>query len=100
MSMKDASKRKQFYNSSSWLNIREQVLKRDNYECIWCKQEGKVSTSANQILEVDHIQELETHPELALELSNLRTLCNHHHNIRHDRFQKKFNKWEHDERWD
>ncbi len=37
------------------------------------------------ILEVDHIKELETNPELALDPDNLRTLCKDCHNKRHDR---------------
>jgi 5-methylcytosine-specific restriction protein A len=32
------------------------VLKRDNYECTWCREEGKVTTTG---LEIDHIQELQ-----------------------------------------
>lgn len=79
---------------------REEILKRDNYECVWCKKEGKVTTQERSTLEVDHIKELETHPELALEDDNLRTLCKYHHNVRHNRFdgKQKEKEWD-DERW-
>lgn len=77
--------RTKFYNSSQWLRVRELILKRDHYECVWCKAQGLVTTSKNATLEIDHIKELEYHPELALTLSNLRTLCHDCHNKRHNR---------------
>ncbi|CZD07891.1 HNH endonuclease signature motif containing protein [Streptococcus pneumoniae] len=76
--------RNQFYNSSEWRTIRRQALQRDHYECVWCRDEGKVTTTN---LEVDHIKELEFYPEFALNLDNLRTLCKKCHNKRHNRFQ-------------
>lgn len=94
---KNESDRKVFYNSSAWLKTREAVLKRDNYECSWCKKKGAVTTKDSATLEIDHIKELKDYPDLALDLDNLRVLCNHHHNVRHGRFKKKFNKWAHDE---
>lgn len=76
-----------FYLSQLWKNKRLEILKRDNYECQWCKEEGKVTSYSHTILEIDHIKELEEYPELALENSNLRTLCKSCHNKRHERFQ-------------
>lgn len=69
--------RNSFYNSSAWKRKREEILDRDNHECIWCKEQlGKVTTDRDgHILEIDHIKPLEQFPELALEDSNLRTLC-------------------------
>lgn len=72
--MSDKS-RNSFYNSTAWRHKREEILERDHHECIWCKAEGKVTTDKDTILEVDHIKELSEFPELALEDSNLRTLC-------------------------
>ncbi|PEU72993.1 alpha/beta hydrolase, partial [Bacillus thuringiensis] len=44
--------------------------------------------------------ELEHHPELALEIDNLETVCVDCHNKEHGRtFEKKPNKWENDEKW-
>lgn len=76
--------RREFYNSSEWRSLRRQALERDHYECVWCREEGKVTT---ENLEVDHIKELEFYPEFALDLDNLRTLCKECHNKRHNRFQ-------------
>lgn len=92
--------RDKFYNASTWRRLRLEIIKRDNYECQWCKQKGIVTSKEDATLIVDHIKELETNPELALEPSNLRTLCFYHHEVRHDRMfkgKKKENKWIEDE---
>lgn len=75
-----------FYTSTAWIKLRRQALERDHYECVWCKEKGKVTTRDDDVLEVDHIKELEYYPELALKLDNLRTLCKSCHNVRHGRF--------------
>jgi 5-methylcytosine-specific restriction protein A len=94
--------RKSFYNSKSWREVRAHVLHRANYECEWCKEEGRVTTEG---LEVDHIEELQDRPDLRLEVDNLRVLCKACHNKRHQRFQyggnqfkPRENKWS-DEKW-
>lgn len=82
--------------------MRAYILERDNYECQWCKRDGKVTSQSDSVLEVDHIKELKDYPELALDESNLRTLCKDCHNKRHERFnyreKKKNIKWN-DEFW-
>lgn len=93
-----------FYNSAEWRQKRISILERDNYECQSCKEEGRVATVDSSVLEVDHIKELEHHPELALDDENLRTLCKDCHNKRHGRMNYRHtnqskNKWQ-DERWD
>ena len=98
---KTREQQSRFYKSNSWQKLRQLALERDNYECVMCREEGKVTTKERVTLEVDHIAEIETHPELAEEITNLRTLCKHHHNKRHNRFGFKKNKpnpWN-DERW-
>lgn len=94
--------RHNFYSSLTWKLKRQEILVRDNYECIWCKENGKVTTQFDSILEIDHIKELEHHPELALDNDNLRTLCKDCHNKRHKRFNfkesKRQKKWN-DEWW-
>lgn len=87
-----------FYKSYKWQKLRLKALERDNYECIWCAEEGRVTTQHDAVLEVDHIKEIEYHPELALDLDNLRTLCKPCHNKRHNRFDGKEKKWD-DEMW-
>lgn len=104
---KDKSERRRFYKSNAWRGVngvRNQVVKRDGNECVWCKENGLVTTAEMGTLEVDHIKELEqcTYAE-AIDLNNLRTLCSYHHNVRHNRFdgqiqtvrKKKFD----DEKW-
>lgn len=90
-----------FYKTTAWKKKRLEILERDNYECVMCKAEGKVTTSKDATLEIDHIVELETDESLALVDSNLRTLCRKCHNKRHDRFgfNKQQKKWN-DERFD
>lgn len=91
-----------FYKSRDWQAIRQKVLERDNHECQWCKEQGRVTNRSHATLEVDHEKELEFHPELALDTENLRTLCRDCHNKRHNRFnydsQVKEIKWN-DEKW-
>jgi len=100
--------RKAFYGTRGWLEIRKHALRRDNYECQECKRNGLVKVDSKReqgkrkekVLEVHHIKDIETHPELALELDNLETLCISCHNKVHERFQikNKVKKWD-DERW-
>lgn len=94
--------RARFYGSADWKQIRQAVLARDHYECTWCKSQGMATTADVATLEVDHIQELEFHPELATDMDNLRTLCRDCHNKRHDRMnyrgEQKKKKWN-DEKW-
>ncbi|MER1957914.1 MAG: HNH endonuclease signature motif containing protein [Solibacillus sp.] len=97
------SERKRFYKSSAWYGVngaRNRAVSRDNNECVWCKEEGRVTTNQTATLEVDHIKELKhcTYEE-AIDLNNLRTLCSACHNMRHNRFNGKKNKWADDEKW-
>jgi len=91
-----------FYQCPAWYGkngIRQQALERDNYECVRCKAQGKVTTDK---LQVHHIKEVKDRPDLALVLSNVETLCLYHHNEEHDRlkeYQKKKPKFENVERW-
>lgn len=94
--------RHNFYSSLTWKLKRQEILERDQYECQWCKENGKVTTQFDSILEIDHIKELADHPALALDNDNLRTLCKDCHNKRHKRFNfkesKRQKKWA-DEWW-
>lgn len=102
--------KRKFYDSEEWKLLREEVKKRDNYECQECKRDGLVRIDTNEYSEkakrkkiqlvVHHIKELEQHPELALDIDNLETICVDCHNKEHGRvFFRKPNRWEHDERW-
>jgi 5-methylcytosine-specific restriction endonuclease McrA len=98
--------RLRFYKSTAWCGVngvRDKVVERDGYECVWCKRDGLVTTRDMGKLEVDHIIPLEDCTyEQALDMDNLRTLCTFHHNFRHKRFINTINqrnKWSADEKW-
>ena len=91
--------------------MREAIKRRDNYECQECKRKGDLTIDMKErnkndrkkiALVVDHIKELEHHPELALDPDNLETLCVNCHNKKHGRYFTNFimnkPKWN-DERW-
>lgn len=94
--------RAKFYASTEWKAIRQACLERDHYECQWCREQGRLTTQYDSVLEIDHIKELEKYPDLALDIDNLRTLCKDCHNKRHDRMNyrgnRKKRKWD-DEWW-
>lgn len=108
---KTKAQKKAFYNSNVWRGVnglRNQALRRDNFECQECKRLGRVHVDSEKIegerksieLNVHHIKEIETHPHLATNLSNLETLCLFHHNQIHEKgFARKENPWENDEKW-
>ncbi|PIC75041.1 HNH endonuclease [Sporosarcina sp. P17b] len=100
-----------FYQSTAWRGvngIRNQALKRDRYECQECRRQGRVHLDSVKVegerkkiaLNVHHIKEIETHPELALNLDNTLTVCLACHNAIHGKeFVKRENKWAADEKW-
>jgi len=107
---KNRQQKRKFYDSKEWKQLREEIKQRDNHECQECKRQGKVfldtyeySESAKRKkikLVVHHIKELEHHPDLALDIDNLETVCVDCHNKEHGRdFGIKENKWAQDERW-
>lgn len=107
---KTIEQKRKFYDGVEWKQLRTKVKERDNYECQPCKRNGLVSIDTNEYSEsarrkkiklvVHHIKELEDHPDLALDIDNLETVCVDCHNREHDRvFEKKVNQWEGDERW-
>lgn len=53
--------------SRRWAALRQQALRRDDWKCRQCGARGR--------LEVHHVKPVRTHPELAFELVNLRSLC-------------------------
>ena len=59
------------YHTHRWRIVRALVLKRDGYRCVVCGQLVHQAYMAR----VDHIKPVDTHPELAFDLNNLRTLC-------------------------
>ncbi|MGM0807545.1 MAG: HNH endonuclease signature motif containing protein [Bacillota bacterium] len=92
-----------FYNSKAWRSFRQRILAEQNFECQECKRLGFITINnpnKHKTLDVDHIKELSTHPELAFEPTNMRVLCVRHHNEKHGRvFEGKPNPWSEDEKW-
>ena len=68
-----------FYLGREWRSLRAFVLRRDGYRCVVCK----LDVSGKGEARVDHIKLRSTHPRLALDPSNLRTLCKLHDNQGH-----------------
>lgn len=65
-----------FYTSPEWRKARGIVRKRANYKCSRCGvQCRRHKGEAGPMPHVDHIKPRKTHPDLALELYNLRVLC-------------------------
>ena len=94
--------KKKFYDEGYWKKLSKEILERDNYECQECKKEGKLTIKQHKKkLDIHHIKELETNPELAYVKDNLVTVCVHHHNILDEKAfnGKKKEKFMNEERW-
>lgn len=78
MPSKHGAKVNRFYHSKEWKRVRELVLARDHYICVFCGAPGDT---------VDHIVELDEknvdNPFISLNPDNLRTLCRTCHEHRH-----------------
>lgn len=87
---------KRFYRSAAWLAKRAEVMRRDHYECQRCKEHGRFSRG----VVVHHIKHLKDREDLALENSNLVTLCEACHNAVHPEKQiQRKSPPPHPERW-
>lgn len=101
------------YNSKEWKIKRLEILKRDNFECCYCRERLKKATEEKRRLygddakirkaeEVHHLKEMKKFPELWLADDNLVSLCTQCHNIVHGRYPKRFarkKKMVSEERW-
>lgn len=83
-----------FYKSKEWIQIKNRVLIENHYECMWCKERGKISKAET----VHHIQFVKKHPELAMceyytykgkQYRNLVPLCHDCHDKAHNRMRYK-----------
>ena len=63
-----------FYSSKQWRAVRLLALQRDLFRCTVC---GRDIGGLGQA-RVDHVLPRETHPELAYDMTNLRSLCPRH----------------------
>jgi len=74
-----------FYASASWRRVRAIALQRDGGFCQDCLDRFRAGTITrpHRAHMVHHIQPISEHPELSLELDNLRSLCDECHAKRH-----------------
>lgn len=70
---------KDFYTSPRWKRKRQSILRRDGYQCQICRRYGII----REAVTVHHIQELSDRPDLALQESNLISVCQACHNRLH-----------------
>jgi len=68
-----------FYKTKAWTKKRAAILRRDGYACQDCKRFGRM----RQATVVHHIKHYDEYPELALDNSNLISLCVACHAKRH-----------------
>ena len=71
-----------FYSSRTWRKVRKSILERDDYLCQKCLEEDRPMPADT----VHHIIHLRDDPMLALEPTNLISLCHECHEREHDRF--------------
>lgn len=90
------SEAKKFYKSAKWLHKREQILKRDHYECQICRERIRNADESGTELPVQdrrirravivhHLRHLKDFPELALDDDNLISVCHECHDRLHER---------------
>lgn len=74
-----------FYSSGAWRAVREVALSRDLHQCQDCLREWLAGARdrVNDAELVHHIIPRKQRPDLALDLSNLTSLCAKHHEARH-----------------
>ena len=70
-----------FYESRKWKRKRENILRRDGYQCQESKRYGKYAEATT----VHHIYPLEEYPELAFVDWNLISMSAAQHDRMHDR---------------
>ena len=74
-----------FYHSAAWKRVRAVALQRDGGMCQDCMDRLRAGygIKPNRAQMVHHIIPLSERPDLALNLSNLRSLCSECHNKVH-----------------
>ena len=73
---RDETKAKQydFYRTKQWQSLRQQVLDRDHYVCVYC---GRPNSNT-----VDHTVPIEYDPTKMTEVGNLVTVCRRCHHLK------------------
>ncbi|MDO5299951.1 MAG: HNH endonuclease [Clostridia bacterium] len=74
-----------FYATGAWKAARREALLRDRGQCVLCRRAGRRTLDRHgkawpvPATMVHHIKPYQTHPELALDLDNLMSLCDRCH---------------------
>lgn len=81
----DYKESKPFYHTAAWKRVRAAALMRDNGMCQACMDRLRAGYGIRprRAEMVHHIIPLEERPDLALDLNNLRSLCNECHAKEH-----------------
>ncbi len=76
---------KSFYRNAPWRRARTAALDRDRHMCRDCMDrfEAGYGIRPRRATMVHHVIPIEQRPDLALNLDNLRSLCDECHNRRH-----------------
>lgn len=93
--LEDSGKLYLFYSTYEWMQLRDDVLRANHYECVRCKE--KEPAVYRRAEHVHHVNEVRIRPDLALSRTyrdaagvhdNLLPLCMDCHNAVHGRFLK------------
>jgi 5-methylcytosine-specific restriction endonuclease McrA len=81
----DYKRSEPFYHSRAWKDARKQRLMMDNGFCTECMAEFERGERLHprRAVMVHHVLPITERPDLALDLSNMRSLCDMHHNREH-----------------
>lgn len=83
----DKSYQYNFYRTKQWVNLRQQVLNRDDYMCQYCKAQSIFTPNSKT---VDHIVPIEVMPSLMADEANLATICRKCHRLKTDWEQRYY----------
>jgi 5-methylcytosine-specific restriction endonuclease McrA len=96
-----------FYKSKEWIELRDEVMHDNHYECQECLKRGRYTRADC----VHHVNEVRHRPDLALnkyytdkegnKQKNLLPLCNRCHNQIHDKlgYWQRKDKFTNEEKW-
>lgn len=85
IAMRDYKESAPFYHTAAWKRARAAALSRDGGMCQDCMDRFRAGWGIrpHRAEMVHHIIPLEERPDLALNIDNLRSLCNECHNKKH-----------------
>lgn len=74
-----------FYHTAAWRKARRMRLQLDHYMCTECMKEFEAGDRLRPMRAtmVHHVLPITERPDLALDVGNMRSLCDMHHNREH-----------------